>query len=98
MFKADICNLPFADNDFDILFCKPRFRTYLNDTKAMQEFKRVLKPAEWQFFKYQDLNREKLFLDAITDQKNAQHFGQYDHVCIYTAVIILVNLEVSDLK
>jgi hypothetical protein len=37
--KADICNLPFAANDFDILFCKIRMfqNIFQNDTKVMQE-------------------------------------------------------------
>lgn len=42
--KADICNLPFTDNEYDIIFCNHVLEHIPNDTKAMQEIYRVLKP------------------------------------------------------
>jgi SAM-dependent methyltransferase len=84
--KADICNLPFADNDFDILFCNHVLEHIPDDTKAMQELYRVLKPGGMAVLQIpQDLKREKTFSDnSITDQKErAAIFGQYDHVRIY---------------
>jgi predicted SAM-dependent methyltransferase len=84
--KADICNLPFADNDFDILFCNHVLEHIPDDTKAMQELYRVLKPGGMAVLQIpQDLKREKTFSDnSITGQKErAAIFGQYDHVRIY---------------
>ena len=84
--KADICDLPFEDNSFDIIFCNHVLEHIPNDTKAMQEMYRILKPNGWGIFQIpQDLNRETTFEDnTITDRKErAKIFGQYDHVRIY---------------
>ena len=84
--KADICNLPFADNEYDIIFCNHVLEHIPNDTKAMQELYRVLKPGGMAILQIpQDLNRETTFEDdSITDpQERARIFGQYDHVRIY---------------
>lgn len=84
--KADICNLPFEDNSYDIIFCNHVLEHIPDDTKAMQELYRVMKPRGWGIFQIpQDLNREKTFEDnSITDKKErAKIFGQYDHVRVY---------------
>lgn len=84
--KADICNLPFSDNEFDVILCNHVLEHIPNDTKAMQELYRVLKPNGWAILQIpQDLNREVTFQDdTITDVKErAKIFGQYDHVRIY---------------
>lgn len=84
--KADICNLPFTDNEYDVIFCNHVLEHIPNDTKAMQELYRVLKPGGMAIFQIpQDLNRETTFEDdSITDpQERARIFGQYDHVRIY---------------
>ena len=84
--KADICNLPFKDNSFDVIFCNHVLEHIPDDTKAMQELFRVLKPGGWGVFQIlQDLKRDKTFEDdTITDKKErAKIFGQYDHVRIY---------------
>ncbi|MEE1962414.1 methyltransferase domain-containing protein [Allomuricauda taeanensis] len=84
--KADICNLPFADHSFDVILCNHVLEHIPNDTKAMQELFRVMKPGGWGIFQIpQDLKRERTFEDdTITDKKErAKIFGQYDHVRIY---------------
>jgi len=84
--KADICNLPFKDNSYDIILCNHVLEHIPDDTKAMQELYRVLKPGGWGIFQIpQDLNRDTTFEDnTITDKKErAKIFGQYDHVRIY---------------
>ncbi len=84
--KADICNLPFPPNSFDVILCNHVLEHIPDDTKAMQELYRVLKPGGWGVFQIpQDLNRETTFEDnAITDKaERAKIFGQYDHVRIY---------------
>jgi SAM-dependent methyltransferase len=84
--KADICNLPFEDNSYDIIFCNHVLEHIPDDTKAMQELFRVLKPGGMAILQIpQDLKREVTFADdSITDQKErAAIFGQYDHVRIY---------------
>ena len=84
--KADICNLPFDDNSFDVILCNHVLEHIPDDIKAMQELYRVLKPGGWGIFQIpQDLTREITFEDnSITDKKErAKIFGQYDHVRIY---------------
>ena len=84
--KADICDLPFADNSYDVIFCNHVLEHIPDDTKAMQELYRVLTPNGIGIFQIpQDINREKTFEDnSITDKKErAKIFGQYDHVRIY---------------
>ena len=82
----DICNLPFSDNEFDIILCNHVLEHIPDDTKAIQELYRVLKPNGFGVFQIpQDLNRAETFEDnTITDEKErAKIFGQYDHVRIY---------------
>ena len=84
--KADICNLPFEDNTYDIIFCNHVLEHIPDDTKAMQELYRVLKPGGMGIFQIpQDLPRATTFSDdSIVDQKErAKIFGQYDHVRVY---------------
>lgn len=84
--KADICNLPFKDNEFDVILCNHVLEHIPDDTKAMQELYRILKPGGRGIFQIpQDLSRDVTFEDdTITDKKErARIFGQYDHVRIY---------------
>lgn len=84
--KADICNLPFKDNSYDVILCNHVLEHIPNDTKAMQELYRVLKPNGMAILQIpQDLSRAKTFEDdSITDKKErAKIFGQYDHVRVY---------------
>ncbi|MBT8316700.1 MAG: class I SAM-dependent methyltransferase [Lutibacter sp.] len=84
--KADICNLPFENNRYDIIFCNHVLEHIEDDKKAMSELYRVLKPGGMGIFQIpQELDREKTYEDfTITSPKRrAEHFGQYDHVRIY---------------
>jgi SAM-dependent methyltransferase len=84
--KADICNLPFQDNFYDIILCNHVLEHIPDDTKAMQELYRVLKPGGMAILQIpQDVLRATTFSDdSIVDQKErSKIFGQYDHVRIY---------------
>lgn len=84
--KADICKLPFKEEEFDVILCNHVLEHISDDTKAMQELYRVLKKGGMAILQIpQDLSREKTFEDnSITDRKErAKIFGQYDHVRIY---------------
>ncbi len=84
--KADICNLPFEANSFDVILCNHVLEHIPDDTKAMEELYRILKPRGWGIFQIpQDMNRATTFTDdSVTDKKErATIFGQYDHVRIY---------------
>ncbi|WP_375235710.1 class I SAM-dependent methyltransferase [Winogradskyella sp.] len=84
--KADICDLPFEDNSYDTILCNHVLEHIPDDSKAMKELFRVLKPGGYGIFQIpQDLNRETTFEDnTITDKaERAKVFGQYDHVRVY---------------
>ena len=84
--KADICNLPFESNLYDVILCNHVLEHIPDDIKAMKELFRVMKPGGYGIFQIpQDYNREKTFEDdSITDKnQRAKIFGQYDHVRIY---------------
>ncbi len=84
--KADILDLPFKDNSFDVVLCNHVLEHIANDKKAMQELYRVLKPGGFGIFQVpQDLALEKTYEDATitTPEERAKHFGQYDHVRVY---------------
>ena len=84
--KADICNLPFESNSFDTILCNHVLEHILDDTKAIQELFRVMKPGGMGVFQVpQDLKRNITFEDhTITNRKErSKLFGQYDHVRVY---------------
>lgn len=84
--KADICNLPFEENSFDVVFCNHVLEHITDDKKAMSELYRVLKPQGLGIFQIpQDLTLETTYEDfsITTPEQRKKHFGQYDHVRIY---------------
>jgi predicted SAM-dependent methyltransferase len=84
--KADICDLPFKENEFDFILCNHVLEHIPDDTKAMQELYRILKPGGTAILQIpQDLKREVTFEDdSITSPKErAEIFGQYDHLRVY---------------
>ena len=84
--KADILNLPFENESFDVVFCNHVLEHIVDDNKAMSELYRVLKPGGWGIFQVPMKNSLKETYEdfTITDPKERQkHFGQYDHVRWY---------------
>lgn len=84
--KADICCLPFKDEVYDVILCNHVLEHIPDDTTAMKELFRVLKPGGLAILQIpQDLNRQTTYEDdSITDkEERARIFGQYDHVRIY---------------
>ena len=84
--KADILDLPFEDNSFDVVFCNHVLEHIEDDAKAMRELYRVLKPKGIGIFQVpQDLSLDNTYEDfSITsEEERKKHFGQYDHVRIY---------------
>lgn len=84
--KADILDLPFENESFDVVFCNHVLEHIVDDYKAMTELYRVMKKGGYGVFQVpQDLSLEKTYEDfSITNSKDrSKHFGQYDHVRIY---------------
>ena len=84
--KADICSLPFKNEQYDLIFCNHVLEHIPDDHKAIKELYRVLKKGGTLIAQVPlDESRTTTFEDnSITDKKErAQIFGQYDHVRIY---------------
>lgn len=84
--KADIRNLPFEDNSFDVIFCNHVLEHIVEDNLAISELYRVMKPNGWGIFQVPiEEDREKTYEDfsIISPSDRKIHFGQYDHVRIY---------------
>lgn len=84
--KADIQNLPFEDNFFDVILCNHVLEHVESDEKALTELFRVMKPNGWGIFQVPiRYSLKKTFEDpTITDRKERiEKFGQYDHVRVY---------------
>lgn len=84
--KADICNLPFKDNEFDFIICNHVLEHIPDDTKAMMELYRILAPGGTAILQvpYKADLDTTFEDDSITDPKErAKIFGQYDHVRVY---------------
>ena len=83
---ADIRNLPFEDQSFDLILCNHVLEHISDDRKAMIELYRVLKKGGTLIAQVPiDENRQITFEDnSITDpSERTQVFGQYDHLRIY---------------
>lgn len=84
--KADICSLPFQDNNFDLILCNHVLEHISDDATAMKELYRVLKKggtliAQVPLNETAEVTFED---DSITDPiKRTKIFGQYDHVRVY---------------
>jgi len=84
--SVDLLQLPYKDNEFDMVICNHVLEHILDDNKAMSEIYRVLTingiailqvPISYQL----DSTLEDF---SITDPKlREKHFGQFDHVRIY---------------
>lgn len=84
--KADLLNLPFPNESFDVVFCNHVLEHIPEDQKAMKELYRVMKKGGWGIVQvpmkiqnsvtYEDFN-------ITTPQERQKHFGQYDHVRWY---------------
>jgi len=84
--KADITDLPFDDNGFDVVLCNHVLEHIPADRKAMAELYRVMKPGGYGIFQVPlDTSRSRTFEDpSVTDpERRAELFGQYDHVRVY---------------
>lgn len=84
--KADICNLPFEDESFDIIFCNHVLEHIPDDKQAIKELYRILKRGGFGIFQVPlDRNRKITFEDnsIIDPGERSKVFGQYDHVRVY---------------
>lgn len=86
MEKIDITSISHPENSFDAIVCNHVLEHIPDDTRAMHELYRVLKPGGWAilqvpFSKILDTTFEDPSI--ITEKERELTFGQKDHVRIY---------------
>jgi SAM-dependent methyltransferase len=85
-FRCDVQNLPFNDNDFDMVICNHVLEHVDNDILAMQEILRVMKYGAIAILLVPvDFSRIETYEDPtiISPRERAKHFMQYDHKRLY---------------
>ena len=94
--EADLTDLPFDDDGFDVVICSHVLEHVPDDAKAMQEIFRVLKPGG------QALLLVPLATDGgVTDEdpsvsdprERERRFGQWDHIRLYERGDFVARIE-----
>jgi len=85
MVKMDVTNIPYPDENFDIIICNHVLEHVPDDKKAMSEFYRILKKNGWAVLlvPLTDMGTTYEDFSIVTDDGRAKAFGQWDHVRKY---------------
>ncbi|MCU0429491.1 MAG: class I SAM-dependent methyltransferase [Cytophagaceae bacterium] len=96
--QFDITQIPVEDNSYDVILCYHILEHIENDLQAMQELCRVLRPGGLIFI--QTPFAESCYENpAITSEaERLVHFGQEDHVRIYSIDELRKRLESCDFE
>jgi len=85
--KMDLQQIPFENNNFDVVFCNHVMEHVNNDLQAMTEIHRILKPAGWAIIQVPFFYPipEKTFEDPSikSHREREEAYGQDDHVRKY---------------
>ncbi len=97
--NMDITSLKSKDSEFDIIICYHILEHVIDDQKAMAELYRVL-DEQGTCFVQTPFKKGKIYEDAsiITEAERLDHFGQEDHVRIYSISGLQKRLENSGFK
>ena len=82
----DVTKLPYEDESFDVVICNHVLEHIEDDSKAIAEIYRILKPPGWAILQVPiSLKLEETFHDPSvkTKEERERVFGQFDHVRIY---------------
>ena len=81
----DITSLSFSDNSFDIIICNHVLEHIIEESKALNEIHRVLKPNGWAILQVPIASALMHTIDNPTDsnKKREYIYGQHDHVRLY---------------
>jgi len=84
-YNYDITNIDAVDNKFDLIICYHILEHIIDDIKAMQELYRVLKP-KGHILVQTPFKEGKIYEDYTisSSEDRLKHFGQDDHVRIYS--------------
>lgn len=92
--QFDITNLKINDNSFDLVICYHILEHITNDIMAMRELFRIMKPGAKALvqtpFKDGEIYEN---YSILTEEGRLKHFGQEDHVRIYSVSGLKERLE-----
>jgi len=86
----------YAEDSFDALICSHVLEHVRDDIRAMAELYRVLKPGGWGIIMVPiEVGLEGVYEDPtkVTEAERWKHFGQGDHLRIYSREGFLARLE-----
>lgn len=86
MAKMDITQISYPNHSFDVILCNHVLEHISDDTQAMSELYRVLKPSGWGILQVpMSLTLKQTYEDPtkVTPAQRLEAFGQEDHVRIY---------------
>jgi SAM-dependent methyltransferase len=84
MVKMDVTDIHYPDNSFDVIYCSHVLEHVADDTAAMREFHRVLKPGGWAVLQVPISGDTTFEDDTVTSPEVREKlFGQRDHVRRY---------------
>ena len=98
MTHFDIQQTPFADQTFDVVICNHVMEHVSDDSVAMAEVYRILKPGGWAMLQVPiALKLDRTIEDptATTDAQRIERFGQEDHVRLYCRGDYIQRLEAA---
>ena len=93
--ELDVTAIDFSDETFDVILCSHVLEHVIDDRQAMRELRRVLRPDGWALINGpSDPRRAETYEDdSIVDpHQRLAHFGQSDHVRIYSGEGFLTRL------
>jgi len=97
--KYDITGIDCPSENFDIIICYHILEHIADDRRAIKELGRVLKPAGKCYIQTPFKEGEIYENYSITDPKErVKHFGQEDHLRIYSITGLKQRIEESGLK
>ncbi|WP_194765866.1 class I SAM-dependent methyltransferase [Tamlana sp. I1] len=98
-YKFDITQINQENHTFDLIICYHILEHILDDQKAMNELYRVLKPGGTIYIQT-PFKTGEIYEDAsiVLPEEREKHFGQNDHVRIYSVKGLTNRLENSGFK
>lgn len=98
-FQIDITNISSAADSFDLIICYHILEHIVEDIKAMKELHRVLKPNGRLLIQTPFKEGNTYEDPSITSREERKmHFGQEDHVRIYSKKDLKTKLEETGFK
>lgn len=98
MSHFDIQQMPFPDQTFDVVICNHVMEHVADDSIAMAEVFRILKPHGWALLQVPialALDRTIEDPTATTEAQRIERFGQEDHVRLYARGDYVKRLEAA---